>query len=64
MEETKIRERWRGYFSMLFNDEGAYSPCLVRLVQEGYPHVSACSRISKEEVKDALRRIKSGKAVG
>jgi len=36
----------------------------VQRVQERYPHVRACSRISKEEVKDALRRMKSRKAVG
>jgi len=64
VEEIKIRERWRSYFSMLFNGGSAYSPCLMRGVKEGYPHITAYSRTSKEEVKDALRRMKSRKAVG
>jgi len=46
---------------MLFNGESACSPCLVQGVQEGYSHVRACSGISKEEVKDALRKVKSEK---
>ena len=30
VEETKIRERWHSYFSLLFNGESEYSPCLER----------------------------------
>jgi len=30
MEETKIKERWQSYFSMLFNGESAYSLRLAR----------------------------------
>ena len=48
----------------VFNGESADSLLLARGVQEGYPHDRACSCISKENVKDALRRMKSGKAVG
>ena len=29
VKATKIRERWRSYFSMLFNGESEYSLCLV-----------------------------------
>jgi len=62
--DTTIRERWQGYFSLLFNGGSVDSLCLARGVQEGYPHDRACSCVSKEEVKDVLRRVKSGKAVG
>jgi len=64
VEETEITERWRRYFSRLFNGETEYSLRVERGVQEGYLNVRECSRISKEEVKEALRRMKSGKAVG
>ena len=64
VEETKIRERWRGYFYRLFNGDNEYSLHLVQGVQERDPNDRACSHISKEEVKDTLRRTKSGKAVG
>jgi len=50
--------------STLFNSESAYLLCLAQRVQDGYPHDRACSRISKEEVRNALRRIKPEKAVG
>ena len=33
-------------------------------VQDRHLNVRECSRISKEEVKETLRRMKSGKAVG
>jgi len=33
VEETKIRERWRSYFSLFFNDESADSLRLARGVQ-------------------------------
>ena len=49
---------------MLFNGESVDSPRLARGVQERYPYDRACSCISKEEVKETLRRMKSGKTVG
>ena len=33
-------------------------------MQEGHLNARECSRISKEEVKEALRGMKSGRAVG
>jgi len=63
-EETKIRERWRSYFSRLFNSESEYSLRLERGVQKRHLNDRACSRISKEKVNGALRKTKAGKAVG
>ena len=62
-EETKIRERWRSYFSRLFNSESEYSLRLERGVQERHLNDRECCHISKE-VKGALRKMKSGKVVG
>ena len=55
VEETEIKERWRSYFSKLFNGENEYSVCVERGVQEGHLNVRQCSRISKEEVKDLAK---------
>jgi len=63
VEETEIKERWRSYFSRLFNGENEYFLRVERGVQEGHMNVREFSRISKE-LKEALRRMKSGKAVG
>ena len=64
VEETEIRERWRSYFSRLFNGVNEYSLQVERGVQEGQLIVRECSHISKEEVKEVLRKMKSEKAVG
>ena len=64
VEEAKIRERWRSYFSTLFIGESECPTNLESGVQEGHPVKGLCSCISKEEVKDALSKMNSGKAVG
>ena len=65
VEETKIMERWRSYFSVLFNGERSEYPLrLERRIQEGHQNDKVCSRISKEEVNDALRNMELGKVVG
>ena len=63
VEETKIRERWRSYFSRLLNGKNESSRHLKRRVQERHLNDRARSNISKEEVKGALRNMKSSKAV-
>ena len=63
VEETKIRERWWSYFSRLLNGESASSRSLERGVQKRHLNVRPCSSICKEEVKGALKKMKSGKAV-
>ena len=64
VEEAEIRERWQRYFCKLFNGENVYSLRAKRGVQEGHLNIRECSRISKEEVKEALKKMKSGKTVG
>jgi len=64
VEESEIRERWRSYFARLFNGENIYPQRTENEVQGGHMNGRECSRISKEEVKEALRKLKSGKAVG
>ena len=63
VEEAEIKERWWSYFSRLFNGENEYFLGVKRGVHEGHLNIRECSRISKKEVKEALRRMKSGKAV-
>jgi len=63
VEETEIKERWRSYFARLFNGDNEYPLRAESGVREGHLNVSEGSRISKEEVKEALRKMKSGKAV-
>ena len=48
----------------MFNGENEYSLQVERGVQERHLNSRACSRISKEEVKEALRNMKFEKAVG
>ncbi|KAI5611034.1 hypothetical protein C0J50_11940, partial [Silurus asotus] len=58
-EETVLR-RWREYFEQLMNEENERERRLVdvELVMQEE------DRISKEEVRAAIKRIKSGKSVG
>ena len=65
MEETKIWERRQSYFSTFFSGERSeYPPCLEDGVQEGRQGVRGDRCISEEEAKVALRKMKSGKAIG
>ena len=50
---------------MLINgDRSDYSICLERGNQEGHENGRSCSDISKEEVRDVLRKMNTGKAIG
>ena len=53
-DEVKINERWREYFSNLLNVENAREQLVEGPVHE----------ISREEVKNAIERMKKGKAPG
>jgi len=65
VEETKIKERWRSYFFRPFNGERSeFFICLEKGVQEGLWDEGVCSRSSKEMGKDALGKMKLGKAIG
>ena len=65
VEDAEVRERWKGYFCKLFNREGLdvsqHSEHLARDEQQNFRPENP---ITREEVKEALRKMKSGKAVG
>ena len=56
---VKIKERWREYFSNLLNVENAREELGEVPAVEGPVH-----EISREEVKNAIERMKKGKAPG
>jgi len=64
-EYTKIRERWRSYFFKLFNDiviDHTWS--MGSGSKEGEPDYGLNNSISKEEIGDALKKMKTGKSIG
>jgi len=65
VEDAKVRERWRGYFCKLFNGKGLDVPQLTeRLAQEEQQNYRPDRPITREEVKEALKKMRSGKALG
>ena len=44
VEDIEIKERWRSYFSKLFNGENEYPLRVDSGVQEGHLNVRECSR--------------------
>ncbi|RZC13747.1 DExH-box ATP-dependent RNA helicase DExH10 [Glycine soja] len=63
VHEKDIKERWKAYFHNLFNDGYGYDSSSLDTREEDrnykYYH-----RIQKQEVKEALKRMSNGKAVG
>ena len=57
IEKDKILERWAEYIKDLYEDENRHEDFNVRNNFEGPP-------ISRDEVRHAIRKIKSGKAAG
>ena len=65
IEDIKTWERWQSHFYKLFNGERFdISQHTVQLAQEVQPNFRSYHHITKEEVKEALRKMKVGKAVG
>jgi len=65
VEDAKVQERWQGYFCKLFNGEGLdVSQHTEHLAREEQHNFRSGHLITREEVKEALRKMKSGKAVG
>ena len=65
VEGTKVKERWQEYFCKLFNREGLDISQLTKpMAREEQKNYKPGLPITKEEVKEALSRMKSGKAVG
>ncbi|KAL5155233.1 LINE-1 retrotransposable element ORF2 protein [Glycine soja] len=63
VHEKDIKERWKVYFHNLFNDGYGYdfSSLDTREEDRNYKYYR---RIQKQEVKEALKRMSNGKAVG
>ena len=65
VEDAKVQERWQGYFCKLFNGEDWDATRQTEhLAQEEQQHYRPSRPITREEVKEALKKMKSGKAVG
>ena len=65
VDEAKVQERWQGYFCKFFNGEGLdVSQHIELLAGEEQQDYKLGRPITREEVKEALRKMKSGKAVG
>ena len=64
VKESKIRKRWWSYFSNRFSGEKTYySLCVQNGEEKGHQNYRLCSRMSKEEARDALRKMKPERAV-
>jgi len=65
INDTKVHERWQSYFYKLFNGERfdvlQHTTLLAREEQQSS---RPCRPITREEVKEALRKMRVGKAVG
>ena len=65
MRTAKVQERWQGYFCKLFNGEDLdVSQHTEHLAREEQQNYELDRPITREEIKEALRKMKSGKAVG
>jgi len=64
-EDTKIRERWQSYFFRLFSDKIIdHAQSVGRGSEKGKHDCGLCGSISKEEIRDTLKKMKTGQAVG
>ena len=58
-DENQIRERWKGYFETLLNEE---NPRMV--TGDGTPNQGMTTEVTRTEVQKALRKMKNGKSPG
>ena len=58
-----IKQRWQGYFDNLFNGE---NETMDTQLDDSFDDLNRCfvRRIQESEVKEALKRMKGGKAMG
>ncbi|KAL5123966.1 Craniofacial development protein 2 [Glycine soja] len=63
VHEKDIKERWKAYFHNLFNDGYGYDSSSLDTREEDRNY-KYYRRIQKQEVKEALKRMSNGKAVG
>jgi len=67
VEDVVVQERWQGYFCKLFNGEGLDVEgdlSTEHVAGEEQQNYGSGQPITREEVKEALRKMKSDKAVG
>ncbi|WAH45029.1 hypothetical protein NZD89_29225 (plasmid) [Alicyclobacillus fastidiosus] len=65
VNEGAIKERWKEYFTKLFNDNGDTRVRLGHLSNsEGNVSYTFYRRISPNEIRQALKKMKNHKAVG
>ena len=60
LNSEAVLKRWKEYFEKLMNEENNREP----RTEEAEVAKEAVNCVSREEVKNALRRMKKGKAVG
>jgi hypothetical protein len=62
-KDEDIKNRWREYFDKLFNEDSGSSSIELDISSDD-PNRQFMRRIQESEVKDALKRMKGGKAMG
>ena len=62
-KDEDIKNRWREYFDKLFNEDSGSSSIELDISSNGLNR-QFVRRIQESEVKDALKRMKGGKAMG
>jgi hypothetical protein len=62
-KDEDIKNRWREYFDKLFNEDSGSSSIELDISSDDLNRQFVC-RIQESEVKDALKRMKGGKAMG
>ncbi|XP_063863903.1 uncharacterized protein LOC135102551 [Scylla paramamosain] len=55
IDNNEVRERWKEYFKALLNEENARG-----VLEDGEPNDRRTTAVSREEVKQALRRMNDG----
>jgi hypothetical protein len=62
-KDKDIKNRWWEYFDKLFNEDSGSSSIELDISSDNLNRQFVC-RIQESEVKDALKRMKAGKAMG
>jgi hypothetical protein len=62
VKDEEIKNRWRAYFDKLFNDES--EKIAIELDDSIDTNRRFVRRIQESEVKEALKKMKTGKALG
>jgi hypothetical protein len=61
--DEDIKNRWREYFDKLFNEDSGSSSIELDISSDDLNRQFVC-RFQESEVKDVLKRMKGGKAMG